>query len=156
MCPTYLFHLPLKRIFSSSWRKAFILVALHPLPFWVWNINPAKQNLGGSIAVVILAFNLSRHTKVKLEVGSWFVVVTVFMTVPISGSFNLLYQARDSTRASTAAWATEVRFLTHCPTAGTPVVVFKIVILKFSCSYLISGDGQSHISFSLRIIMGLF
>ena len=35
-------------------------------------------------------------------------------------SFNTLGQARNWTHASTATWATAVRFLTHCATVGTP------------------------------------
>ena len=37
-------------------------------------------------------------------------------------SLKLLCQARDQTCNSTVTQATVVRFLTHCPTVGTPVV----------------------------------
>lgn len=37
-----------------------------------------------------------------------------------AGSFDPLCWAGDGTHSSTGTWATTVRFLTHCTTAGTP------------------------------------
>ena len=68
-------------------------------------------------------------------------------------SFNPLQWVGDWTTTSTETWATAVGFLTHCTTAGTPIIcVFKILLWFLWVCFVSSSFFSYHIYGILDIV----